>query len=211
MAKQLTAELGSTLPSRDEFAAYSIGEQRASGVRQVGLMLAVQGRLRRLGLSKRTETAYTGWIVRFLRAYPGRHPGRLGKNDVEAFLTLLATQGRVAAATQNQALAAILFLFREVLGQQLPWMDGIKRAKRPARLPEVLTREEVLAILSKMQGVDRRVACLLYGSGLRLLEGLRIRNRDLDLSRCELIVRGGKGGNLHTCAESWCQRGEKSA
>ncbi|WP_225444585.1 integron integrase [Pseudomarimonas arenosa] len=156
-------------------------------------MLAVQGRLRRLGLSKRTETAYTGWIVRFLRAFPGRHPIRLGKGEVEAFLTALASRDRVAAATQNQALAALLFLFREVLGQQLPWMEGIKRAKRPARLPEVLSREEVLSVLSRMKGVDRLVASLLYGSGLRLLEGLRIRNRDVDLIRCELIVRGGKG------------------
>lgn len=117
----------------------------------------------------------------------------MGKFEVEAFLSHLAITGRVSASTQNQALAALLFLYREVLNIRLPWMDNIKRAKRSNRLPAVLTREEVAAVLDGMSGVDRLVASLLYGSGLRLLEGLRLRIRDLDLVRCELVVREGKG------------------
>ena len=194
MANRLTHDLGRTSPEPGEFARHTVRERHAAGIRQVALMTAVQGRLRRLGLSKRTEAAYTGWIVRFLRAFPGRRPESMGRVEVEAFLTGLAVRGRVSASTQNQALAALLFLFREVLDQQLPWMEHIKRAKRPVRLPEVLSRDEVTAVLSRIEGVDWLVASLLYGSGLRLMEGLRIRNRDLDLIRCELVVRGGKGG-----------------
>jgi integron integrase len=117
----------------------------------------------------------------------------MGRFEVEAFLSHLATEGQVAASTQNQALSALLFLYREVLNTRLPWMENIKRARRPDRLPTVLTRDEVAAVLSAMSGIDKLVASLLYGSGLRLLEGLRIRIRDLDLLRCELIVREGKG------------------
>jgi integron integrase len=165
----------------------------AAGPRRVELVLATRNRMRRLGLSLRTEEAYLGWIVRFLVHHQRRHPANMGKIEVEAFLSHLATHGRVAAATQNQALAALLFLYREVLNIHLPWMDNIKRAKRPDRLPAVLTREEVTTVLAGMSGLDRLVASLLYGSGLRLLEGLRVRIRDLDLVRCELVVREGKG------------------
>ena len=107
---------------------------------------------------------------------------------------MLASEGQVAAATQNQALAALLFFFREVLNRHLPWMDKIKRAKRPAKLPVVLSRDEVAAVLGRMSGAPALVAGLLYGSGLRLLEALRLRLQDIDLVRCELIVRSGKGG-----------------
>ena len=190
----LTHLLGPSLARRGEFADYTVAERFASGWRQVGLLGAVQGRLRRLGLSGRTEAAYTGWIVRFLRAFPGRRPERMGRAEVESFLTLLAVQGQVSASTQNQALAALLFLYREVLGRHLPWMDNIRRAKRPVRLPVVLSCDEVSAVLSRLSGIDGLVASLLYGSGLRLMEGLQLRNRDLDLARGELTVRGGKGG-----------------
>jgi len=154
----------------------------------------VRARIRRLGLAKRTEVAYVGWIMRFVRANRGRHPRDLGGSEIEAFLTGLAVEGRVAASTQNQALASLLFLYREVLEVELPWMDGIQRAKRPVRLPVVLTRSEVAGLLDQLQGVHWLVASLLYGSGLRLLEGLRLRVQDLDFPRGEITVRHGKGG-----------------
>jgi integron integrase len=158
------------------------------------LLDAVRARTRRLGLALRTEKAYVGWIVRFIRANQRRHPRELGGPEVEAFLTSLAVEGQVAASTQNQALAALLFLYREVLDIELPWMDGIQRAKRPVRLPIVLTRAEVAAVLDHLNGVHWLVANLLYGSGLRLLEGLRLRVQDLDFGRGEITVRHGKGG-----------------
>lgn len=167
----------------------------AAGVRRPGKLLEeVRGRIRRLGLARRTEEAYVAWIVRFIRANGLRHPRELGGREVEAFLTTLALRHNVAPATQNQALAALLFLYREVLGQQLPWMDDIRRAKKPRRLPVVLSREEVAAVLGELSGVHWLMASLLYGSGLRLLECARLRLKDLDFSRAELTVRGGKGG-----------------
>ncbi len=154
----------------------------------------VRGRLRRLGLARRTEEAYVGWIRRFILSSGKRHPQTLGSFEVESFLTMLAVRGKVAPSTQNQALAAILFLYREVLQQQLPWMDSIVRAKRTQRLPVVLTRDEVTALLDHMTGTHRMMASLLYGSGLRLMECVRLRVKDIDFDRHELIVREGKGG-----------------
>jgi integron integrase len=154
----------------------------------------VRDRIRRLGLARRTEDAYCGWIVRFIRAQGMRHPRDMGAPEVEAFLTLLASRHQVAASTQNQALAALLFLYREVLGVTLPWMDDIRRAKRPERLPVVLTREEVVRLLDRLEGVHWLVAGLLYGGGLRLMEALRLRVLDLDFGRAEVAVRHGKGG-----------------
>ena len=144
--------------------------------------------------SIRTEDAYVGWIVRFIRANGRRHPRDLGRREVEAFLSTLAVRGKVAASTQNQALSALLFLYREVLGQKLPWMDDVIRAKRPARLPTVLTAEETRAVLAAMQGRPWLIASLLYGSGLRLMEALRLRVKDVDAARGEVVVRDGKGG-----------------
>jgi integron integrase len=117
----------------------------------------------------------------------------MGGPEVTAFLTSLAVDGRVAASTQNQALSALLFLYRDVLGVDLPWLDGIVRAKRPARLPVVLTREEVRAVLARLDGVPRLMACLLYGAGLRVLECCRLRVQDLDFAANQIVVRGGKG------------------
>jgi integrase len=133
------------------------------------LLDVMRARMRRLGLSLRTEEAYVGWVRRFIRAHDQRHPRTLGAREVEAFLTLLATRDRVSASTQNQALAALLFLYREVLQQELPWMDDIRRAKRPERLPTVLGRDEVQALLAQMSGVTWLMAGLLYGAGLRLM------------------------------------------
>lgn len=154
----------------------------------------VRARIRRLGLARRTEEAYVGWIRRFILASGRRHPARMGALEVEAFLTALATQGNVAPATQGQALSALLFLYREVLGIELPWMDEIRRAKRPQRLPVVLSRPEVDAMLGELDGVHWLMASLLYGSGLRLMECARLRVQDVDFDRHEIVVRQGKGG-----------------
>jgi len=143
--------------------------------------------------SRRTEQAYVGWIRRFILANGKRHPREMGEGEVTGFLSDLAVRGRVAAGTQNQALSAILFLYREVLGLTLPWMGGVVRAKRPQRVPTVLSRSEVNALLAVMDGRSRLIACLLYGSGMRLLECLRLRVKDIDFARGEITLREGKG------------------
>jgi len=158
------------------------------------LLDQVRARMRRLGMAIRSEQAYTGWIRRFILANGKRHPKDLGAREVEAFLTGLAVRGKVAASTQNQALSALLFMYREVLGVELPWMDDIRRAKRPQRLPVVLDRDETIALLGEMDGLTGLMASLLYGSGLRLMECVRLRVKDVDFARHEIIVRQGKGG-----------------
>ncbi len=163
-------------------------------MQKVRLLDQVQARIRRLGLSRRTEEAYVGWIRRFILANGKRHPEKMGALEVEAFLTGLATHGNVAPATQGQALSGLLFLYREVLGIELPWMDEIRRAKRPQRLPVVLSRPEVDALLGELDGVPWLMASLLYGSGLRLMECVRLRVKDVDFDRHEITVRQGKGG-----------------
>jgi integron integrase len=143
--------------------------------------------------SRRTETAYLSWIRRFIFFHGKRHPAEMGAPEITKFLSSLAVEGNVAASTQNQALGALLFLYRDVLEQELPWLDDMVRAKRPARLPVVLTREEVRTLLLHMAGVPRMMAMLLYGAGLRLLECARLRVKDVDFARNQLTVRGGKG------------------
>ncbi len=149
-------------------------------------------RVRHYSLS--TERQYVHWVKRFVLHHGKRHPVEMGAPEVESFLTHLAVQGKVAASTQNQALSALLFLYREVLGQDLPWMQEMVRAKRPARLPVVLTQAEVAAVLERMQGVHGLIARLLYGTGMRLMEVMRLRVKDVDFERCEVLVRDGKGG-----------------
>lgn len=122
-----------------------------------------------------------------------RHPKELGGAEVEAFLTHLAVEGKVSASTQNQAKSAILFLYREVLEIELPWLGNVQQAKVPKRLPVVLTREEVQALLSRLEGTHWLIASLLYGSGLRVMECLRLRVKDIEFSRREILVRDGKG------------------
>lgn len=149
--------------------------------------------------SIRTETVYVGWIRRFILANGKRHPRDMGEAEVEAFLSALAVRGKVAAATQNQALAALLFLYKQVLNIELPWMDGVVRAKRPQRVPVVLSREEVSRVLARMDGRTWLLASLLYGTGMRLMEVLRLRIKDVDFARNEITVRDGKGGkDRHT-------------
>lgn len=161
--------------------------------RQPKLLDRVRERCRVKRFSLRTEQAYTHWIRRYILFHGKRHPRELGAPEVEAFLTSLAVHYAVAPSTQNQALAALLFLYREVLGVELPWLDGVTRAKKPPRLPVVLTREEVKALLAQLDGVHWLLASLMYGSGLRLMEALRLRVKDLDLARREITVREGKG------------------
>ncbi len=143
--------------------------------------------------SPRAEDAYLGWMRRYYDFHDRRDPAQLGAEHVTAFLNALATQGRVAASTQNQALAALLFLYRQVLDLDLPWLDDLVHAKTPVRLPVVLSREEVRAALEKLVGEPRLMATLLYGSGLRLLECCRLRVKDVDCARKQLTVRRGKG------------------
>jgi integron integrase len=157
------------------------------------LMDDVRRKLRLKHYSLRTEQAYVGWIRRFILASGKRHPRQLGGAQVEHFLSQLATEGGVSAGTQNQALSALLFLYREVLGLQLPWMEGIVRAKRPQRMPLVLSQEEVRRLLAMMQGQPWLIASLLYGTGMRLMECLRLRIKDVDFARNAILVRNGKG------------------
>ena len=143
--------------------------------------------------SYRTEKQYVAWVLRFIRFHGKRHPAELGGQEVEAFLSHLAIDRHVASATQAQALAALLFLYKRVLNVTLPWLENVTRARRPKRLPVVLTRSEVLHWLSHLKEPYWLLASLFYGSGLRLLEGLRLRVKDIDLSRRLVLVRDGKG------------------
>ena len=172
----------------------------ASAVAQAPRLLdEVRRKLRTKHYSLRTEQAYVGWIKRFILANGKRHPRELGAREVESFLSRLATESDVAAATQNQALAALLYLYREVLGIRLPWLDQVVRAKRPRRVPTVLAREEVARLLAAMDGRPWLIASLLYGTGMRLMEGLRLRVKDVDFAGNEIVVRDGKGGkDRHT-------------
>jgi integron integrase len=158
------------------------------------LLDQVRAAARMRHLSPRTEKAYVGWIRRYVVFNGKRHPAELGAADIRRFLSDLAVRGQVAAATQNQALAALLFLYRHVLEVSLPPLGEVVRARRPRRLPVVLTREEVHRVLLELDGAHWLVGSLLYGAGLRLLEGLRLRVKDIDLEQALVTVRDGKGG-----------------
>jgi len=177
---------------------YPVGNGGVTGApatpRAPRLLDEVRRTLRVKHYSLRTEQAYVAWVRRFILANGKRHPRELGPAEVEAFLSGLATEGNVAAATQNQALSALLYLYREVLGIELPWLDRVVRAKRPRRVPTVLAREEVARLLAAMEGRPWLIGSLLYGTGLRLMEGLRLRVKDVDFTRNEIVVRDGKGG-----------------
>jgi len=139
------------------------------------LLDQVRDRLHIKHYSIRTESVYVDWIKRFILFHGKRHPREMGADEVEAFLTHLAVARKVAASTQNQAKSALLFLYREVLQQDLPWLNNVTQAKAPQRLPVVLTVSEVQAVLGKLRGTHRLLANLLYGAGLRLMEGVRLR------------------------------------
>jgi integron integrase len=157
-------------------------------------MQQVRERLRSLHYSLRTEDTYAHWIKRFILFHGKRHPREMGRTEVEAFLTHLAVEGKVASSTQNLALSAVLFLYKDVLGIELPWLKDVTRAKRPQRLPTVLTRKEIEALLQGLKpGVPGLIARLLYGTGMRLMEGVRLRVKDLELDTRQVVVRNGKG------------------
>jgi len=158
------------------------------------LLEQVRTAIRRRHYSYRTEQAYIHWIKRFIYFHGVRHPFEMGEAEVTAFLNSLVGGRGVAAATQNQALSSILFLYKEVLGRPLDWLDGLTRAKRPARVPTVLTSAEVQGLLASLDGMKWLMASLLYGAGLRLRECLQLRVKDIDFEYRQIIVCDGKGG-----------------
>jgi len=178
------------LPAGDnDIAAWSLREVSPPEPPKPRLLDRVRQALRARHMSRRTEEAYVAWIRRFIFFHNKRHPAEMGAPEVTRFLTSLAVDGHVAASTQNQALSGLLFLYRDVLEIDLPWLDGIVRAKRPERLPVVLTRDEVRAMLQRLDGVPRLMAGLLYGAGLRVLECCRLRVQDIDFATNQIVVR----------------------
>ncbi|MEK6747640.1 MAG: integron integrase [Pseudomonadota bacterium] len=167
--------------------------ERSTGNSAPRLLDQVRDAIRVRHYSLRTEQSYLGWIKRYILFHNKTHPKDMGVAHVEAFLSHLAVQGQVAASTQNQALSSILFLYKEVLKTALPWLDNVVRAKRPAHLPVVLTVAETQVILARVEGAAGLVIRLLYGTGLRLAEGLRLRIKDIDFAQRSIIVRDGKG------------------
>jgi integron integrase len=160
---------------------------------QPKLLDQVRDAIRARHYSLRTEEAYVRWTKRFILFHDKRHPSEMGVQEVQQFLTHLAVAGRVAAATQSQALSALLFLYQQVLKQEIGWVDEVVRAKQPHRVPVVLTQDEVAAVLRHLSGTTWLMATLLYGSGLRLMECLRLRVKDLDFAYHQIVVRDGKG------------------
>ena len=158
------------------------------------LLEQVRDSIRARHYSLRTEETYLRWVRDFILFHRKRHPKELGAADVGGYLTHLAVRRNVSASTQNQALSALLFLYKEVLGIKLEWVEGVVRAKKPARLPVVFTRDEARAVLDRLEGARWLMASLLYGAGLRLMECVRLRVKDLDFARNQIAVRGGKGG-----------------
>ena len=157
------------------------------------LLEQVVARLRVKHYSLRTEQIYVDWIKRFVWFHGKRHPRDMGTAEIEAFLSNLAVARGVSASTQNQAKSALLFLYKEVFQIELPWLENVTQAKAPKRLPVVMTQNEVRAVLAHMDGTVWLICSLLYGSGLRIMECLRLRVKDVDFERCEILVREGKG------------------
>jgi len=174
-------------------APCTLGEVRVAPSRKSRFLEEVRSRLRVEHYSRRTEEAYVGWIRRFILLHGKRHPANLGEAEVTRFLSSLAVERKIASSTQNQALSALLFLYGGVLKKELPWLEGLVRARGPRRLPSVLSRDEVRTVLGHLRGAPRLVATLLYGGGLRLTEALRLRVKDLDFAASQITVRGGKG------------------
>jgi integron integrase len=157
------------------------------------LLVAVRRKLRIGRYSRRTEEAYVGWIKRFVRHHGTRHPSELGEAEIAAFVSHLAVDGNVSVSTQMQALSALLFLYRDVLDRKVERLERLLWASKPKRLPVVLTRQEVDRVMAHMSGVSRLVAWLLYGTGMRLMEALEQRVKDVDFEMRQITVRGGKG------------------
>ncbi len=163
-------------------------------LRSARLLDQLRERIRYMHYSLRTEQAYLYWVRFFIRWHGMKHPRDMGAPEIEAFLTMLATNRKVSASTHNQALSALLFLYREVLDIDLPWLDNINRPNRPKRLPSVLSKNEVSRLLAVMDGEVGLLARLLYGTGMRLMEALRLRIKDVEFDRHVIIIREAKGG-----------------
>ena len=176
--------------SARQIRAIAVGSPEAPKPR---LLTRVRNAIRIRHYSRATEKAYVGWIKRFIFFHGVRHPDEMGEREVMTYLSDLATRQRVSASTQNQAFSALLFLYREVLGRRLEGLEDGVRAKRPVRLPVVLSRDEVRLVLEQLRGWPWLMAALIYGSGLRILECARLRVKDLDFARGEILVRDGKG------------------
>jgi len=185
------ADYGLRAPSQASQGAVQIGSP--SSAPKPKLLDQVRQAIRTRHLSYNTEQAYVGWIKRFIFFHKKRHPKEMGELEIGQFLSSLATDAHVAASTQNQALNALLFLYKEVLGQKVGFIQGVVRAKRPSRLPVVLTKEEVGRLLARLEGAPWLMAMLLYGAGLRLMECCRLRVKDIDFSKNQIVVRAGKG------------------
>jgi integron integrase len=168
-------------------------EPQADAGKGKKLLEQVRDALRVKHYSIRTERSYCDWIERYIRFHGKRHPAEMSEVEVAAFLTHLAREGKVSASTQNQSLSALLFLYKQVLKQEIGWLENVERAKKPARLPVVLTRDEVHKLFTHLHGTPRLMAGLLYGSGLRLMECLRLRVKDIDFGYARITVRDGKG------------------
>src|SRR5436190_14311018 len=171
----------------------SVVESGAPARKEKKLLDQMRDVMRLKHYSLRTEQSYCDWIERFIRFHRLRHPKDMGASEITDFLTHLARIGNVSAATQNQALSALLFLYQQVLKQEVGWINDVERAKRPKRIPVVLTRDEIHKIFAHMHGMLRLMAGLLYGSGLRLMECVRLRVKDLDFGYARVTVRDGKG------------------
>lgn len=172
-------------------------KHRTPVLQSIRLLDQVKERIRYLHYSLSTEKTYLYWVKFFVRWHGRngsmRHPREMGSREVEAFLTMLASERQVSASTHNQALSALLFLYREVLDIDLPWLGNIKRPNSPKRIPSVLTKDEVAGLLAQMDGISALLARLLYGTGMRLMEGMRLRVKDVDFDRHVIIVREAKG------------------
>lgn len=169
------------------------GEYRPPSPHKRKLLQQVRNALRTRHYSRRTEQTYVAWIRRFILFHGRRHPSEMGEAEINMFLSHLAIRKRVSASTQNQALSALLFLYREVLSVEIGWIEGIVRARKPKRLPVVLTREEIRKVLEQLHGTPRLMALLLYGAGLRVLECARLRIKDMDFATSQILVRAAKG------------------
>jgi len=157
------------------------------------LLEQVRDKIRAKHYSIRTEEAYLHWIKRFILFHHKRHPGEMSASEVEAFLNYLAVTGKVSASTQNQAKSALLFLYKEVLQVNLPWLNDIVSAKRPTRLPVVLTQSEVASLLTHTTGTSGLILRMVYGTGMRIMECMRLRVKDIEFERGEVVIREGKG------------------
>jgi integrase len=170
------------------------------------LLDAVREAIRTRHYSPRTEKAYVGWVRRFVVFHGKRHPSKMGADEIRTFVSWLATDRNVSASTQNQALSALLFLYRDVLGERVGWIENVQLAKRPARLPVVLTREEAQALLASLEGTSWLMASLLYGSGLRVSECCGLRVKDVDFKRREIVV-SSRASEAFAPARSSCGNG----